>query len=408
MITDLPLRVATHDDWPGVSRLMTSSFHESPDMEADRTERFTFEPERGLLATDGGEVVAHAAAFSRELTVPGAVIPAAHVTMVCVAATHRRRGLLRRMMERQLREVHHTGREPIAALWASEGRIYPRFGYGMAAQHVSYEINNREAALPPGQSSGRLRAAEPAAVKGELAGVYDRVRRERPGWSSRNDAWWDYVLGDPPTRRDGRTPFRAVLHDGPDGVDGYAVWRIQRGWDHAGPRAEVEVVALTAATLGAYRDLWAFLLDIDLTRKVTYGFAAVDEPLQYLINEPGRLAARISDSLWVRVVDVPAALTARRYAAPVDVVLDIADPLLPENTGRWRLTGGPEGAACAATDAPADLGLTINELGAAYLGGTRLSGLAMAGRVRELRSGTLAAATTAFGWHRGPHAVEVF
>lgn len=407
-MTDLPLRPATDDDWPAVSRLMSASFHEPPDEESDRVDRSTFEPERALLATDDGEVVAHAAAFTRDLTVPGEVIPAAHVTMVGVAATHRRRGLLRRMMERQLREVRDAGREPIAVLWASEGRIYPRFGYGMAAQHVSYDIQTREAALPPAPFAGRLRIADPMSALTELTKVYEQVRPERVGFSSRNQPWWDYVLADPAARRGGRTARRAVLHEGPGGVDGYAIWRVQRGWDHSGPKAEVEVNGLVAASQEAYRDLWAFLLDIDLTRKVTYGWAAVDEPLQYMVNEPSRLAARVSESLWVRVVDVPAALAARRYAAPVDVVLEVADPMLPENAGRWRLSGGPDGASCAATDAPADLALTVNDLGAAYLGGTPLAGLAAAGRVRELRPGALAAASTAFGWHRKPQAIEVF
>jgi predicted acetyltransferase len=406
--TELPLRAATADDWPGVSRLLISSFQMDEDEELDRVERAVYEPERGLLATDGGEVVAHAAAFSRDMTVPGEVLPVAHVTMVGVASTHRRRGLLRRMMQRQLREVRDAGHEPIAALWASEGRIYPRFGYGMAAQHVSYEIATREASLAPAPPAGRLRTAAPGAVVGELAKVYEQLRADRPGWSTRTEQWWEHALADPPSRRQGRTPQTAVLHEGADGVDGYAIWRAKRDWTHAGPNGQVEVNAVAATTAEAYRELWRYLLDIDLTRSVTYGYAAVDEPLQYLINEPGRLAARIADSLWVRVVDVPAALAARRYAAPVDVVLDVTDPLLPENAGRWRLTGGPDGATCAATDAPADLAVSINDLGAVYLGATRLTGLADAGRVRELRPGTLAPASTAFGWHRAPQAVEVF
>ncbi|WP_213453366.1 GNAT family N-acetyltransferase [Rhizomonospora bruguierae] len=406
--TDLPLRAATPDDWPGVSRLVNASFHETPDEELDRIERRTYEPERALLATDGGEVVAHAAAFTRDLTVPGQVVPAAHVTMVGVAATHRRRGLLRRMMERQLREVRDAGHEPIAVLWASEGRIYPRFGYDSAARHVTYEIDLREAAIAPAPATGTLRTAEPDAVAAELAKVYERLRPGRVGWSSRDDAWWAYNLADIAARHPGQTKRRAVLHEGPGGVDGYALWRVQRGWDHLGPCATVKVDLVAAADPGAYRDLWGFLFGIDLARRVDYAYAAPDEPLQYLVNEPNRLGARLNDSLWIRVVDVPAALAARRYATPVDVVLDVADPLLPANARRWRLSAGPDGAACDPTDAPADLALSVNDLGAAYLGATPLAGLAGAGRVRELRPGALAAATAAFGWHTAPQAVEVF
>ena len=405
---ELPIRTATPDDWTAISRLLYAAFNDAFSEEQAEVDRETFEPERCLVVTDGAEIVGTAGVFTRDLTVPGAVVPAAHVTQVGVAATYRRRGLLRRMMVRQLRDVR-AGGEPLALLWASEGRIYQRFGYGQATPKLSLEVDTREVRLrPAAPAEGRLRAAEPASVRNELAKVYEQVRTDRPGYSSRDERWWTYLLADLPSRRDGRTERRAVLHEGPAGLDGYALWRAKPAWDPPGPQGEVHVVEVMAATLEAYAALWRFLLSVDLTRTVHFWFSAVDEPLLHLVDEPRRLGARFGDGLWVRVIDVAAALAARRYAAGVDVVLEVTDELLPENAGRWRLTAGAAGVQCRRTGDPADLSCDIAALGAVYLGGTSMGSLAAAGRVRELRPGALAPASTAFGWHRAPAAVDVF
>jgi predicted acetyltransferase len=134
----------------------------------------------------------------------------------------------------------------------------------------------------------------------------------------------------------------------------------------------------------------------------------VDEPLLFMVNEPRRIAARQADALWVRILDVPGALAARRYAAEIDLVIDVTDELIPENTGRWRLSGSLDGARCESTVDPADLSCDIQSLGAAYLGGTPLASLAATGLVREHRPGALAAAATAFGWYQTPSSIEVF
>ena len=411
--SELPIRSGTPQDWTAVSNLMRSAFHGSPDAEFDAIEQRIFEPDRSLVVQDGDDVVAHAGAFSRDLTVPGALLPAAHVTMVCVAATHRRQRLLTRMMHRQLREIRDAGREPIAVLWASEGRIYPRFGYGRAADRLGMEIDSREVALRLDwqrgvAAPGRIRAGDPAALRKDLATVYERLRLERPGWSSRDEHWWDYALADTEPSRQGATARRAAVHYREDGPTGYALWRAKADWDTSGPNAEVTVNELAAEDPQTYAALWNLLLGIDLTRRVRYRFAATDEPLLYLVPEVRRLSARLGDSLWLRVVDVGAALRARRYAGPVDVVIEVEDPLLPENSGRWRLVVHEEAASCEPTTAPADLTCGIADLGAAYLGGTTLGALAAAGRIRELHPGTLAPASLAFGWHRAPASPEVF
>jgi predicted acetyltransferase len=409
---EIRLRAGVADDWDAISTLLGRVFHSSDEEALRAVEGSVFEPERALVAEDGDLIVGHAAAYTRELTVPGAILPTAHVTLVGVAPTHRRRGLLNRMMRRQLAEIASAGREPIAALWASETKIYPRYGYGMAAQRLQADIMTREIRLPdpppPATTGGRLRMVEPAEAISDFAKVYEQLRATRTGWSSRDDRWWRFVLSDKPEQRSGGTPLIGVVYDTPHGPAGYAVWRTEGRWDTYGPDATVRIREVVAIDQVAYLALWRFLLTIDLARNASAGYLALDEPLQHLVDEPRRLGARVLDSLWIRIVDVPKALAARRYATAVDVVLEVSDPLLPQNAGRWRVTAGPDSATCTRTDDPADLSCTVLELGASYLGGTTLAALAAAGRVRELTPGTLTGASTAFGWHRMPNPTEVF
>ncbi|SCL17856.1 Predicted acetyltransferase [Micromonospora nigra] len=402
------MRPARPEEYDDLGRLLGDLFHGGFDADLLEIEREVFEPERTLLVHDD-ELVASATAFSRELTVPGATVPAAHVSLVGVAPTHRRRGLLTALMRRQLREIRDAGREPVALLWASEGRIYPRFGYGMAAQRLLVECDTTELRLPsPTPAEGRLRLADPPARQAELARVYERVRPDRPGWSTRSESWWRYVLGDPASQRGGATERRVVLHEGADGVDGYGLFRTRSEWDRSGPRGVTNVDEVVAATPQAYLAIWRMLLSIDLTRQLRWQRAAVDEPLLRMVNEPRALGGHLADALWVRLVDVPAALAARRYAGQLDVVIEVTDDLLPENTGRWRLRGGPDGADCTPTDDPADLACDVRCLGELYLGGGGLVALAAADRVRELRAGALTATAAAIGWYRAPSAMEVF
>ncbi|WP_341717237.1 GNAT family N-acetyltransferase [Micromonospora sp. FIMYZ51] len=407
--SSLPIETARVEDFDEMNRFLNTLFHHALEPEAYEAEKAIFEPARALVVRDGAELVATATAFTRDLAVPGGEVPAAHVSMVGVAPTHRRRGLLTAMMHRQLRDIRDAGREPVAVLWASEGRIYPRFGYGLASQRLEIDSVTAELRLPaPTPDEGRLRLDLPANRRPDLARVYDQARLDRPGWSARDDRWWRYVLVDPESQRGGATERRVVLHEGPDGVDGYGLFRTKAEWDSGGPKSTTTVDEVVATSPAAYRAIWRMLLSIDLTRRLTSNRAAVDEPLLWLVDEPRRLGVRQIDALWVRVVDVPAALAARRYATDLDVVIEVTDDLLPENTGRWRLVGGPKTASCTPATGPADLACDVRCLGELFLGGASLTTLAAAGRVRELRSGALAETTPAFTWHRAPSAMEVF
>ncbi len=407
------VRTGTADDFETMLRIMASVFHDpNDDLIFTEADRQVFEPERSLFAvddTDGGDrVVGHAGSFGRELTVPGGVVPAAFVTMVGVLGTHRRKGIAKDLLVRQLAQVRAAG-EPVAILWASEGRIYQRFGYGLATRRMSFDIDAREVRLkPPRATAGEIRGGEPKDLLDEMGAVYESVRELRPGFAGRNKHWWEIAIADPPQRRHGSGPVRAVVHIGQSGPDGYAIYATKQVWDDRGPNGEVHVRQLVAANPVAYQELWRFLLDVDLTRSVYLWAGAIDEPIIDLVNEPRRLGARMTDGLWLRVTDVAGALAARRYGAPVDLVLEISDELLPENAGRFRLTGLRDGGHCVPSSDPADLALDIATLGALYLGGSSAGALADAGRLSELRPGAVAEAHAAFGWHRAPTVIDMF
>jgi predicted acetyltransferase len=408
-VTGYSLRAATTADIDAFARVIRAAFNVTGEPDPTDTIRTVLDPSRYTLTEFDGQIVGTAGIFTRDLAVPGAVIPAAHVTGVTVAATHTRKGLLRRMMTEQLSNAP----EAIAVLWASEGRIYQRFGYGLAAPNATIRADRRELSIrgTAGVGTGTLRAAVPSEVLKELSEVYARVLPDQPGWSSRDDKWWTHLTSDPEKHRDGFTATRAVLYENAAGtVEGYTRYRIRNEWDDSGPKGEVNVVELVAATPDAQAALWRFLLGVDLTRTVVKGLSSVDDPVFHLVDEPRRLGAKVGDGLWLRIVDLPRALTSRRFAAPVDVVLDVTDALLPANAGRWRLRAGAGGALvnCSPTDAPADLSCDIADLGAAYLGGTKLGVLAATGRVQEHRPGAVAAASTALGWHITPASIEIF
>lgn len=407
MTDDISIDVPTAEDWDQLFSVLSTAFHEDVTPEISDVERLVYEPDRSLIARRDGEVVGTAGIYTRQLSVPGAVVPAAHVTLVSVAATARRQGLLTRLMGRQFADARAAG-ESIAVLWASEGRIYQRFGYGLASSKVAVNADGRELTLtvPPGR--GRLREGSPLDLRDSLAKVYDEAWTQRPGWSERRAENWEYRLRDPKEWRGGGTELRAVIHELDGAIDGYALWRVNRAWNDGGPNSELRVSELVATTPDAYRALWTFLLKLDLTRSVSLWAAAPDEPLLYLASDPRRLGLKLSDALWLRVLDVPAALAARRYATDINLVIEVDDAHIPSNAGRWRLTGSRQTASCEPTTDEPDLVCDVRALGAAYLGGASFTTLADAGLARETHPGGLARAGTAFGWDRHPSSIEVF
>jgi predicted acetyltransferase len=400
----LTIRTLTEADLPAFSEVLASAFltDHSDDFLAE--ERTGFEPARSHAVFDGETMIGTGLLLSRRLALPGAdPVPVGAVTSIGVAPGQRRRGVLSTIMRAQLELLHEVG-ESLAVLWASEGGIYGRFGYGLGTQHARVTV-------PRGTAFRTDVAVDPAPVR-ELPReralplvreVYDRVWHTRAGHLDRTDAAWEYHLFDGPGRRDGQTALRFAVHP-----QAYAVYRAKLDWQPRGPRSTLTVHELTAATPAAYAAMLRYLLDVDLVGEVVLRLGT-DEPLTHLLTDPRAAVRTMFDGLWVRLVDVDQALMARRFLVPVDLVLEVTDDLCPWNAGRWRLVAGADGRAeVTRTDAAADLALDVAALGAAFLGGTRLSTLAGAGRVRECRPGTLARASLAFLHDEEPRCLEVF
>lgn len=415
MADPYPVRPITQAEFASAHAVDAHAFHSSwpaePEMEHFRP-RFEFD--RSLAAFDGDLIAGIAATFSFQMTVPGAVLPAAGVTAVSVLPTHRRQGILRSLMTRQFADIRDRG-EAIAALWASEAGIYGRFGYGPASAVFALRILRGEgqlAAAAPSDRRLRLRIGEPQLLRPELAKVYDATAPGRPGMFGRDRRWWDAALYDPAYRRDGTGPLRCLLAEDPSGPRGYALYAASPRWDDDGiPAAAIRIRELLADSPAAAAALWRDLLSRDLTGEVVAWNRPADDPLLYLLADPRRARVRTHDGLWIRLVDVPAALTKRSYAAPVDAVIEVADEACPWNAGRWRLrASGPGGdwATCQRTGDPAEVSLPVAALGAAYLGGTRLGALAGAGLVTQRRPGALTALSAAMSWDPAPWCPMIF
>ncbi|MFF5309591.1 GNAT family N-acetyltransferase [Streptomyces massasporeus] len=394
------LRVLRKDDWDKWYNTLLRGFGGVPESAEERELWNSLtEFDRSLGAWDGDECVGTAGAFSFRLTVPGgASLPVAGVTMVSVAATHRRRGLLTSMMRRQLDDVRAWG-EPLAVLTASEPAIYGRFGYGNATLSLTAEIDTTRVGLsvPDGTDDVRVRYAVPADVLDVCEAVYARLVPARPGMLARQPGWERLGVLDPASEREGASPLQCVLAERDGETVGYARYRVKPEWEPSGSNGTVIVEELAGLDPAADAALWRFLFGIDLTSKVTVRSRPVDDAWQYLVTDPRRCHPRVRDSLYVRPVEVGAALAARTYQTPVDVVFEVEDAFCPWNAGRWRLSGDAKGASCERTADAADVALSVRELGAAYLGGVSLGALGAAGRVRELRPGALAEASLGFG-----------
>jgi predicted acetyltransferase len=420
MAADYPVRPVGEDEFPAFCAVAEHAFHASAPSEPSRQHEFaTFEADRSLAAFDQAIMIATASAYSFRMTVPGAVAAVAGVTAVCVLPSHRRRGILSGLMRRQLADIRDRG-EAIAALFASESGIYGRYGYGAASAQLRFTILRGEARMTasgaranPGQVAAdlRLRITDAPLPRAELASVYDAVQPGRPGMYARDDRWWEALLADPEHARRDSTPLRCLIAEDDAGPRGYALYSVEPGWGDDGiPAAVLTVRELIGADPAAYAALWSDLLTRDLVGEVRARMRPVDDPLLQLLADRRRTRAQLTDGLWVRLVDVPGALSQRRYACPVDLVIEVADDLVDGNAGRWRLqAGGPASPArCERTNAAADIALPVQALGATYLGGTRLGELAGAGLATELRPGALAGFSAALSWDPAPWCPTIF
>jgi predicted acetyltransferase len=373
----------------------------------ERTERFSrlLPLDRMHAAWDGDHIVGGAGAFPFTMSVPGGTLSCGGTTVVGVAPTHRRRGVLRAMMRAHLDDVHERG-EPIAALWASEETIYRRFGYGPAAFAGEVTIPKEYVDfVVPCERRGTIRLVEKDEALEAFPPLWEALARERPGVFIRSREWWELrTLDDPPERRDGAGPKRFALLELDGAAAAYAIYRHQMDWEAGVTKGKVVVVEAIGAAPDALAELWRYLLDIDWVAAITTWLLPPDHPLFFVLAQPRRMRYRSGDGLWVRLMDVGAALSGRTYPEDGELVFEVRDAFCPWNEGRWRLTDG----MAERTDGPADLALDVAALGSAYLGGIRFAQLAQGGTVEELTPGAIERADGIFRHGLHPWCPEIF
>jgi predicted acetyltransferase len=362
-------------------------------------------PNRVHTARDGDRVVGAAGSFAFDLAVPGGRVSAAGVTIVAVLPTHRRRGVLRQMMRAQLDACHARG-EPVAYLWATEDTIYERFGYGIAAFSAEIDVPRGSSRLSESAAApARATLLAPAEAETLIAPIYEGVAKMTPGMFARTPEWWQArTLADPPWRRANSGELQCAVLELDAAPAAYALYRMTPNFDRGVQMGAVQVVEAIGNSPEATRAVWRYLLDIDWMARVTASMLPVDHPLLLLVAEPRRLRFSLREGVWVRLVDVGAALSARCYQCTGSVVIEVADGFCPWNNGRWRIAAGN----VERTDAAADLRCGISALGSAYLGGFTWGQLSRALRVAELAPRAAARADAIFRTPYAPWCPEIF
>jgi predicted acetyltransferase len=373
---------------------------------AEQLERFTqvLPVERMHAAFEEGEIVGGAGAFPFELSVPGGgTVGCGGVTVVGVYPTHRRRGVLRAMMDVQLRDIHERG-ELVAALWASEETIYGRFGYGIASWAGDIVLPREWGTFAqPVERHGRTRFVEPEEAASVFPAVWEELMRQRPGVFRRSEPWWRLRRTRIPDEEKAN-PRRFVVLELDGEVQAYAVFRSEMKFGRGLPESTLEVHEAIGTTPQATAEIWRFLLDVDWQATIKASLLPPDHPLFLLLANPRRADYRLADALWVRLVDVGAALSGRAYAGEGRVVFEVHDAVCPWNEGRWAVS--PEGAS--RTDDEAEIALDVAVLGAGYLGATSFEQQRWAGRLEQLADGAVARADALFGWRPLPWCPEIF
>jgi predicted acetyltransferase len=408
---DLEIRAITDDEFPAFGRTIEGAFGNQPTDEELDGWRSVTELARTLAVFDEDRIVATAGAFTLDLTVPGgATVAAAGVTAVGVRTSHRRRGLLRAMMERQLDDVA-ARHEPIAILTASESLIYNRFGYGLATSQASIVVDTGHSAFTrPLDDPGRMRMLDGDEAWPVASAIHERARLALPGDISRSPAWWARTAKDADYAHPHTGKLFWAVHRSAAGVDdGFVTYRVKISWSEGLPDYEVSVVDLIAESPTAEAALWRFVLDIDLATRVTAWSRPVEEPLRWRLADPRRLrTTSVRDDLWVRFLDVAGALAARRYGADGSLVVELVDGFRPQLGGRYRLDAGSDGATCERTTDRPDLTMGEADLAASYLGNPRFTLLARAGRVEEHTPGALRRADRLFATDTVPFCRTAF
>ena len=356
--------------------------------------RAHFDLDRSIAVFDQGNIVGGAHSHRLEMSIPGASAVTAGVANIAVQPTHRRQGVMTSMMRHQIYDIHERG-EPMAALFATESLIYGRFGYGIGSLHEQWMIDRQHNGYArPFESPGRIFFVDPADIAKELPEVFRRSTADRPGVFQRALHRWERDSRAPEHSQGGRGGLFYAAYEDDGRVDGYVTYRISG--------STLTVNELMAATNEANTALWRFCFDTDLVTSTEALKRPVDDPLPWLLADPRKLQRSTRDGMWLRLIDVAAALELRRYMHHDRLVLEVRDNLCPWNEGSFELEGSPESAVCRASSLPPDLAIGVSNLASAYMGAVSFSTLAQAGLVDELSPGALLRADLMFAVKHRP------
>ncbi|WP_344839857.1 GNAT family N-acetyltransferase [Actinocorallia longicatena] len=409
----MEIRSIAGDELQGWLRTVATGFHASPDVEAEEADllRPYYDLDRTLGAFDDGRCVATFRSFTHEVTaVGGAPVTSDAITAVTVLPTHRRRGLLTRMMDLDLRAAKDRG-DPMASLVAAEHLIYSRYGFGPATWLTEFRVEvGRARTAPVLEFDGRVDLVDGAEVRKVGPAVHDRLRSRLAGVVSRDDRWWRMHTGDLvlPSSKPWKEPYHAVCRSAAGEVEGLVSYTSDGKWDGFQPDCTATVQELIAATPSAERALWHYLCSIDWITRIETGGRPSDDLLPLLLGDPR--AARVvshGDSVWLRPLDVPRLLEARSYATSASLVLDLHDRAGLAG-GRFLLEATPDGATCTPTTRSADLAFDVSAFGPLYLGDESAVRLAALGRLTEETPGAAALADPLFRAARRPWCPDIF
>ncbi|GHA63175.1 GNAT family N-acetyltransferase [Streptomyces termitum] len=409
------LRTVTESDLPGWLRSLRTGFLNEPvapdELVADRLAAFDLD--RTRAAFDDGRVVATFRSFAQRLsTVGGGDIGADAITQVTVAPTHRRRGLLSRLMAQDLDAARERG-DALATLIAAEYPIYGRYGFGPASRTAEWSVDLRRAGLDPRRTgrpdAGRVDFSDGAEIRRIGPGLHRRLAAVRAGVTDRSERNWRLGTGLGHQLEPWTEPYYAVYRSASGEPEGYVSYRADAKWtDGNQPENTLTVRDLIAATPAAEHALWRFVCSVDWVTTVRSGRRPVDDPLPELLPDPRAARTLVStDMLWARILDVPRVLEERTYPVADALVLDVRDAGGYAG-GRFRLDASPKGAACAPTTASADLVLDVADLARLFLGDGSPVRLARLGRIEEAVPGAAARAELLLRTPLRPFSPDIF
>lgn len=377
----IEIRSITKDEIPDFRQIVGRAFGEELVNDEEAVQRFADQVDlaRTYVPFDGADIVGAAASLSFDVSLPGGgVTPMGGLTMVAVAPTHRRQGLLNRLMSAHFDDCRERG-EAVSGLWASESVIYGRYGYGDAAPAYDLAIDARNVGMP--DTSDDVRIVDAQTARQAFPQIYNKVLATRPGLLARSDVWWEHRhFRDPEHWRQGASERRYLVAYRDGEPVGYTTYRQKSKWKDAIADGAVIVGEVVGVDANATLSLWAIVCAVDLFPNVTAENQPLDIDLLWQVANPRVIRRNVLDGLYVRILDVAKALEARRYAVADSMVIEISDPM-GIAAGRFRIEAAADGSSCVSTTDDPDVSMDVRTLSTLYLGSAGAAGLARVGRI---------------------------